>query len=216
VSDEKLRELERVFQESGSEEAELAWLRELARAGEKLNWESYSRLHELDVEAAAGYLRWRVDSGDLSQERLELAVHADHEAAVLLCEDCPLRAKTRLLSAEPKLAALLGLASSFGLLATAELEFGEEAVESIYDQIRAQVAGEPRRSLVPAPLSDDRLDAVRNLLSLLSAPSAALAKDALANLEGYGVQVQLRGASLGAILGWESAFRHTIVAQAAL
>jgi len=75
VSDEKLRELERAFQESGSEEAELAWLRERARAGEKLDWESYSRLSELDVEAAAGYLRWRVETGDLSHERLEMAAH---------------------------------------------------------------------------------------------------------------------------------------------
>jgi len=73
VSDEKLRELERAFQESGSEEAELAWLRERARAGEKLDWESYSRLHELDVEAAAEYLEWRVETGDLSRDRLELA-----------------------------------------------------------------------------------------------------------------------------------------------
>ena len=74
MSDENLRELERAFQERGSEEDELAWLRERARAGEKLDWESYSRLHELDVEAAAGYLRWRVETGDLSQERLDLAV----------------------------------------------------------------------------------------------------------------------------------------------
>lgn len=78
MSDEKLRELERAFQGSGSEEAELAWLRERARAGEKLNWESYSRLHELDMEAAAGYLRSRVETGDLSRERLELACFLGH------------------------------------------------------------------------------------------------------------------------------------------
>jgi hypothetical protein len=65
VSDEKLRELEQAFQESGSEEAEVAWLRELARAGEKLDWESYSRLHDLDVEAAAGYREFLITAGAL-------------------------------------------------------------------------------------------------------------------------------------------------------
>ena len=43
MSDEKLRELERAFRESGSVEAEVVWLRERARAGEKLDWDSYSR-----------------------------------------------------------------------------------------------------------------------------------------------------------------------------
>ncbi|MGE0706922.1 MAG: hypothetical protein AB7N76_02975 [Planctomycetota bacterium] len=75
MSDEKLRELERRFRETGSAEDEVAWLRERARSGEKLDWESYSRLHELDVDAAADYLRWRVATGDLTQERLELAAY---------------------------------------------------------------------------------------------------------------------------------------------
>lgn len=74
MSDEKLRELERAFQESGSEEAELAWLRGRARAGEKLDWPSYSRLHELDVEVATGYLQRRVERGDLSQWRADLSI----------------------------------------------------------------------------------------------------------------------------------------------
>ena len=82
MSDEKLRELERRFRETGSADDEVAWLRERARAGEKLNWDSYSRLHELDVEAAADYLRWRVEIGDLSPEDLRLAAVARHEAAL--------------------------------------------------------------------------------------------------------------------------------------
>ena len=81
MSDEKLRELERAFQENGSEEAELAWLRERARAGEKLDWESYSRLSELDVEAAAGYLRWRVEIGDLTEAHMRVAAHCGDRAA---------------------------------------------------------------------------------------------------------------------------------------
>ncbi|HBP18982.1 MAG TPA: hypothetical protein DEA08_14500 [Planctomycetes bacterium] len=81
MSDEKLRELERRFRETGSADDELAWLRECARSGEKLDWDSYSRLHELDVEAAADLLRWRVKTGDLSQERLEVAAWCGHEAS---------------------------------------------------------------------------------------------------------------------------------------
>ena len=57
MSDEKLRELERQFRETGSADDEVAWLRERARSGENLDWDTYSRLHELDVEAAADYLR---------------------------------------------------------------------------------------------------------------------------------------------------------------
>lgn len=82
LSDSRLRELERAFQESGSEESELDWLRERARLGQSLDWRSYSRLHELDVEAAVGYLGWRVQVGDLSQERLELAAHYGHPASL--------------------------------------------------------------------------------------------------------------------------------------
>ncbi|MGE0711198.1 MAG: hypothetical protein AB7N76_28955 [Planctomycetota bacterium] len=83
MSDEKLRELERRFRETGSAEDEVAWLRERARSGEKLDWESYSRLHELDVDAAADYLRWRVATGDLAQERLELAAFCEFPGARL-------------------------------------------------------------------------------------------------------------------------------------
>ncbi|MBL4849378.1 MAG: hypothetical protein JKY65_27945 [Planctomycetes bacterium] len=99
MSPEKLRELERAFQESGSEEAELAWLRERARAGEKLDWKSYSRLHELDVEAAAGYLRWRIETGDLSQERLALAASCCDSAARLLVGEEPQSPAVRVLIA---------------------------------------------------------------------------------------------------------------------
>jgi len=96
VSDEKLRELERAFQESESEEAELAWLRERARAGEKLNWESYSRLHELDVEAAAGYLQSRLSAGSTSRPELELAALCGHAAAQSVSGMPPLPASLEL------------------------------------------------------------------------------------------------------------------------
>ena len=81
MSDGQLRDLERTFRESGSAEAELARLRARARAGVRLDWSSYLRLSELDVEAAAGYLRLRVKAGDLSQGRLEIAAHCGHSAA---------------------------------------------------------------------------------------------------------------------------------------
>ena len=89
MSDEKLRELERRFRETGSAEDELAWLRERARSGEKLDWDSYSRLHELDVEAAADFLRWRVEAGELSSSNLELAAYCGHRAAALERSDGP-------------------------------------------------------------------------------------------------------------------------------
>jgi len=81
VTDVRLRELERRWKESGAPKDELAWLTERVRGGERLDWESYSRLAELDVQAAADYLRKRVDEGDLSQERLELAALCGHEVA---------------------------------------------------------------------------------------------------------------------------------------
>ena len=46
MSDEKLRELERRFRETGSAEDEVAWLRERARSGEDLVEEAYSLLEE--------------------------------------------------------------------------------------------------------------------------------------------------------------------------
>lgn len=75
MSDERLRELEHRFRETGSADDELAWLRERARLGEKLDWDSYSRLHELDAEAAADYLRWRVETGELGAAELALIQH---------------------------------------------------------------------------------------------------------------------------------------------
>ena len=83
MSDEKLRELERRFRETGSAEDEVAWLRERARSSERLDWDSYSRLHDLDLKAAANYLQWRVETGDLTRERAD--VHAG--GAVLLDSD---------------------------------------------------------------------------------------------------------------------------------
>ena len=99
MSDEKLRELERRFRETGSAEDEVAWLRERARSSERLDWDSYSRLHDLDLKAAANYLQWRVETGDLTRERLELAASCGHTAAGgrsstpelpgLLCDSLP-------------------------------------------------------------------------------------------------------------------------------
>lgn len=65
MSDEKLRELERAFQESGTEEAELAWLREAARQG----WISPSTLRLIDhavpkLTAAEAYLLRRDPHAD--------------------------------------------------------------------------------------------------------------------------------------------------------
>ncbi|HBP20921.1 MAG TPA: hypothetical protein DEA08_24415 [Planctomycetes bacterium] len=85
MSDEERREAERRFTETGSAEDEVAWLCSRARSGENLDWESYSRLHELDVEAAADYLRWRVETGELTRERLVLGGHCGHEAASRVC-----------------------------------------------------------------------------------------------------------------------------------
>jgi len=90
VTDSKLRELERRWKETGSVEDEWAWLSARVRGGERLDWESYSRLAELDVGAATEYLRERVDEGDLSQERLELAALCSHDPACVLLRlsDC--------------------------------------------------------------------------------------------------------------------------------
>jgi len=82
VNDRRLRALERRFEESGSEPDELAYLHERVRTGGALGWERYSRLAELNVEAAADYLKARVERGELEQERLELAAHCSHSPAI--------------------------------------------------------------------------------------------------------------------------------------
>ena len=51
MTDETLRQLQRRYEQSGSEADELAWLQGRVRAGEALGWNSYSRLAELAVEA---------------------------------------------------------------------------------------------------------------------------------------------------------------------
>ena len=50
MTDERLRQLERVWQQSGSPEDETTWLIERTRSGERLDWDSYSRLAELNAE----------------------------------------------------------------------------------------------------------------------------------------------------------------------
>jgi hypothetical protein len=90
VAEDRLRELERRFKESGSEQDELAYLQEQVRTGGTLDWDSYSRLAELNVEAAADYLRARVERGDLEREKLELAAYCSHEPArLVLGEEAP-------------------------------------------------------------------------------------------------------------------------------
>ncbi len=84
MSDEKLRELERRWKETGAPEDEEAYLVEQVRVGETLDWDGYSRLSELNVEAAAEYLRGRVERGELTQERLELAAYCGEAGAILL------------------------------------------------------------------------------------------------------------------------------------
>lgn len=60
-------------------------LRERARHDERLDWPSYSRLHEEDCESAAGYLVSRLRSGQLSNGDLTLAAHCSHRAAFRCC-----------------------------------------------------------------------------------------------------------------------------------
>ena len=133
MSDEKLRELERRFRETGSPDDELAWLRECARSGEKLDWDSYSRLHELDVEAAADYLRWRVGSGDLSASRLRLAGRLGHPAALRVFRDCQpgdVRALSKLESSE------LAIEIAKSLLPEEELATVRDAYQALVKQLR--------------------------------------------------------------------------------
>ncbi len=81
MTDSRLRELERRFKESGAPADELAYLQERVRSGGQLDWESYSRLAELNAEAASEYLLARVERGDLEREKLELAAYCSHEPA---------------------------------------------------------------------------------------------------------------------------------------
>ncbi len=84
MTDSNLRTLERTFKESGVPEDHLAYLRELVRTGGDLDWESYQALAQLDVEVAAGYLKGRVERGDLPQSKLELAAWAHPAASMAL------------------------------------------------------------------------------------------------------------------------------------
>lgn len=81
MSDEKLRELERRFKETGSAQDEAVWLYELLRTGEALDWHSYLRLMELDVVAASRHLKQRVATGDLTADQMALAAKLGHTPA---------------------------------------------------------------------------------------------------------------------------------------
>jgi hypothetical protein len=175
VSDEKLRELERVFQESGSEEAELAWLRELARVGEKLDWESYSRLHELDVEAAAGYLRWRVETGDLRQERLEFAAGCgDRAAAAVVGVDASnLRTSQDILnlSWEPKATVIAALGLARASLKTGSLPpSSQDRVGATVERVEVWLASSIPKSF-PYSEDFDRHDWLNNHLARMDRDS---------------------------------------------
>ncbi|MBL4849349.1 MAG: hypothetical protein JKY65_27800 [Planctomycetes bacterium] len=65
MSDDRLRELERRWRETGAPEDERAWLRGRLRAVARLDWASYQRACELDPAAAADYLGKRVGPKDL-------------------------------------------------------------------------------------------------------------------------------------------------------
>lgn len=134
MSDESLRELERAFRDGGSEESEVAWLRERARCGERLDWETYSRLHELDVEAGVDYLRWRVSVGDLTRERLELA------------RACGLLEPTqRTHSVSDLAAAYMGVALAHALLPRLPEEHLAEVELALKDALKALEARDSKR-----------------------------------------------------------------------
>ncbi|MDC3378941.1 hypothetical protein OAX78_01500 [Planctomycetota bacterium] len=63
MSDQRLREFERRWKETGAANDEVAYLLELIRRGESLDWESYSRLAEIDVQAATDVLLGRREEG---------------------------------------------------------------------------------------------------------------------------------------------------------
>lgn len=83
MSDQRLRDLERVWKESGAEQDELAYLQEQIRTSRTLAWKDYCRLVQLSVEAAADYLRARMARGDLARDKLILAAYCSHEPARL-------------------------------------------------------------------------------------------------------------------------------------
>lgn len=72
--DDRLRELERRFKESGAPADELAYLRERVRRGERLGWPDYLRLAALSEEAAVEYLA----TLELEPSRIELAACLGH------------------------------------------------------------------------------------------------------------------------------------------
>ncbi|MGE0706610.1 MAG: hypothetical protein AB7N76_05650 [Planctomycetota bacterium] len=89
MGDWELRELARTFERTRDPEDELRWLTARARCGD-LDWDAYGRLHPLDLEQAAAYLRALLEGGALSSARLELAAAAGHGAALrVLGLSCP-------------------------------------------------------------------------------------------------------------------------------
>lgn len=71
MTDERLRELQRRFQETAAPDDERAYLIERLRAGHTLEWPNYFRLLDLDEPAAKAHLRQRVERGELKLEHIE-------------------------------------------------------------------------------------------------------------------------------------------------
>lgn len=78
MADERLRELERRWQESGSERDALPWLKERIRQCLPLAWSQYELLSRLDPPTAAGYLNAGRLAGDLTERRIALAAYCGH------------------------------------------------------------------------------------------------------------------------------------------
>lgn len=76
VVDEALRRLERRCTDGGSGEDEAAWILARVRAGEALDWATYSRLVRVDSEAAAECVDRLLSAGALSLERAQIAAAA--------------------------------------------------------------------------------------------------------------------------------------------
>jgi len=92
VTDDRLRELERRFQETGAAEDEAAWLRARVRAGEHLTWAECVSLLAVDPATAGRHLAARWDThpprrvlsfGDLSVVEALAPTSATHPAIVL-------------------------------------------------------------------------------------------------------------------------------------
>lgn len=81
MADERLRRLERSWKERGAPQDEAAYLIEQLRVHGDLRWSAYSRLAELDVQAATDLLRTRLERGRLQGEHLRLAALFGHEPA---------------------------------------------------------------------------------------------------------------------------------------